>query len=171
MQKATSVFPQALANFSFLVWFPPSNNCCQFRLLKWWIILTVNILRKNENTDLKLEHLFVVIIITLCPWTWRRVWDTEQFTPWAPNARSCPAPRLWARSSLQGPSSRSRSPCGGHPRNKTTLQARAEVSFQKWRGFSRSVSGWFDITRAFWVCNSSSRCADFHPAYSWACSG
>lgn len=28
----------------------------------------------------------------------------------------------------------------------------------------------YDITRAFWVCSSSSRCADFQLVYSCACS-
>lgn len=43
-------------------------------------------------------------------------------------------------------------------------------SFQKWKDLSRSDFAWYNRTRAFQVCSSSSRCADFQLVYSCACS-
>lgn len=165
MQKATSVFPQPLAKFSFLVRFPTSNNYCQFWPFKWLIILNINILKRTENSDLDLEHLFDIIIITSSPWTWRRIWDTEQFIPEAPRPRCCPAWHLWGRSNIQKPD---------HVvlMEDTCVTKLLYKPGQKY--YSRNGDTLLEVflpgnltTRAFWV-HSSSGCADFQLVYSCA---
>lgn len=163
MQKATSVFPQPLAKFSFLVRFPTSNNYCQFWPLKWLIILTINILKRNENSDLDLKHLYAIIIITKSL-NMKEGLRHRAVYSWG-SKTSAPAWHLWGRSKIQKPD---------HviPMEDTCITKLLYKPGQKY--YSKNGDTFLEVflpgnitTRAFWV-HSSSGCANFQLVYSCA---